>query len=585
MLKGIVASEGIGIGNAYIIKRLDESKIKTKTITEKEITSEINRLEKALKTVKSELIDIKERAKKEFSKESADIIQSQIAILEDPLFFGEVMDMIRYEKKDAITCYIKIMKKFITIFKKMKEEYFRERAQDIQEVGERVIDALRGIEAKKWGDNENEIVLVGKEIAIKDLMNFDKSRIAGICVESFGRTSHIAIFAKTLEIPMIVGLSGILERVKESDMLIIDGVKGIVIFDFDNKKLGKYKKMREKYYIFKFEEKLKSANISTVTRDGIKVELNANIESKKEAEIAKEYGANSVGLYRTEYLFAELQNLPGEEEQFKNYKKVLEVFNGKDVVIRTFDLGGDKQFFKFNELKEENPFLGMRGIRISLRYSQLFKNQLKALLRASIYGNLNILFPMISSFEEIIEIKKIISNIKEELKKENIAFSSNIKLGVLIETPSSAFMIDDFSKEVDFFSIGTNDLLQFILAVDRNNPYISENYNPYHPAIFRSLKKIIERVHKNKKKASICGEMASNPLIVPVLLGFGVDNLSISPPLIPKIKHVISNIHLVDARLIADKIIGISLSSEIKKILEDFQKKILNNQEVDNEMP
>ncbi|MDD5091415.1 MAG: phosphoenolpyruvate--protein phosphotransferase, partial [Candidatus Wallbacteria bacterium] len=334
-----------------------------------------------------------------------------------------------------------------------------------------------------------------------------------------------------------------------------------------------------------FREKEHSAKSESLTRDGCRVLISANIEREDEAVMARDCGAQGIGLYRTEYLFAEYQHLPSEEEQYDSYRKVLKAFDGEATIIRTFDLGGDKQFFRFRKIEEENPFLGFRGIRISLRHEQLFRTQLRALYRASVFGNLHVLFPMINSCEEIQRILDIIGEVKDQLRQERMKYSDHVKLGVLIETPASSFLIDDFSRQVDFFSIGTNDLLQFILAVDRNNPYISDSYNVFHPAIFRSISKIVDRVHQNGRWVSICGEMASNPLVTPVLLGFGITRLSLSPPLIPRIKKVIRGMNLSGARILADKIMRLSKSDEIRKLLEDFQRKCIIDREVADEVP
>ena len=573
MLKGIVASEGIGIGKAFIVESLNNDIIKERNISEKEIDSELDKLQHAVKSVKNELIFLKERAEKEFSQEAKNILSAQVMILEDPLFIGEVIDLIKVEKLDAISSYARVMNKFIELFKKMKEEYFRDRAEDIKDVGERVIDALKGKFHAGILHSDEEIVLVGKQVGISDLLKFDKGKISGICIESSGRTSHIAIFSKTLEIPMIVGLKDISAKVTHGQDLILDGISGEVFINFDKEQLGKYENIREDYYIKRFEEKENNINIESRTKDGKEIIINANIESNEEATTAHEYGAHSIGLYRTEFIFAECKSLPSEEYQYQIYMKILNSYPDKWVNIRTFDLGGDKQFFKFKSIKEDNPFLGLRGIRISLRYKNLFKTQLRALLRASIYGKLQILFPMISSYEEIVEIKKIVNLVKKELRSKDFQYSDDIRLGVLIETPASSFMIDDFSKEVDFFSIGTNDLLQFTIAVDRNNSFISDCYNPFHPVIFRSLKKIIDRVHKNGKTVSVCGEMASNPLIMPILLGLGVDNISVSPPSIPRLKNIVRSIDINEVKKIAEKILTMSVADDIKNYLNKNFKK------------
>ncbi|MDD2715644.1 MAG: phosphoenolpyruvate--protein phosphotransferase [Candidatus Wallbacteria bacterium] len=585
MLKGIVASEGLGIGKAFIIKKFLCKNLKPRSISDGEIDKELTRLDSAIKKATSELAQLKQRADREISKEASEIFQAQIMILNDPLFMGEIIEIVKSEKVDVENSYLRVMNKFIGLFEKMKEEYFRERADDIREVGERVIGILHGRDSKSLQKSDDEIVLVGSQIGISDLMNFDKSKIAGICVETSGGTSHMAIFAKTLEIPMIVGLTDITSKITDDLLMIMDGIEGKVILSFDEPTLNRYKRQQEDYYINKFKEKEDSARSDARTLDGHVFMIDANIEREEEAMLAAEYGANSIGLYRTEYLFAEYERLPSEEEQVKSYSRVLKAFPDKPVIIRSFDLGGDKQFYRFKNIKEENPFLGLRGIRISLQHITLFITQLKALYKSSPHGKLHILFPMISSIEEIHKIKEIIKGVKDDLKKEKYPYSKNVKLGVLLETPASTYLIDDFSREVDFFSIGTNDLLQFILAVDRNNPYISESYNIFHPAIFRSLKKIIDRVHQNGLWTSICGEMASNPLITPVLLGFGIDKMSLSPPLIPRIKKIINKLHLDDARELADTIMKLCKSEEIKSTLENFHRNCIKAQEVSDEMP
>jgi phosphotransferase system enzyme I (PtsI) len=421
-------------------------------------------------------------------------------------------------------------------------------------------------------------IIVAQDLSPSDTAELDKKNILGFITETGGATSHTAIVARSLEIPAVVGLKDITKQVKKGDLVIMDGEKGIIIAEPDHATLETYKKERIKYLIkIKMLKKLKK--METITLDKHKIILNSNIEFPEEVAVVKEHNADGIGLFRTEFIYINRTNLPVEEEQFLIYKSIVEKMSPKPVTIRTLDIGGDKFFPYFKISPEQNPFLGLRAIRLSLTNPNIFKTQLRAILRASAYGNVKIMFPMISTVEELIEAKNILYEIMDDLKKKKINFDEKIPVGIMVEVPSAVIMAEELAKKVDFFSIGTNDLIQYTLAVDRGNENVASYYNPLNPAVLRMIKKTVESAHKNFKTVSVCGEMAGEPHLAFLLLGFGVDELSVSPASILQVKRIIRNVNFRDAFEVAETVLKMEKIEEIKEVIFSKIKSYLLNKQ------
>ncbi|GFR34374.1 phosphoenolpyruvate--protein phosphotransferase [Thermobrachium celere] len=566
MLKGIAASSGVAIGKALVIVD-KEVEIERRTI--ENVEAETTKLQNAVATAKEQLEKIKEIAREKIGEDKAQVFEAHLMMLEDPEFIGAVEAQISAESICAEYALKQTADMFISMFESMDNEYMRERAADIRDVSKRIINILMGIETASIAEIDRECIIVINDLTPSDTAQMDKEKVLGFATDIGGRTSHSAIMARSLEIPAVVGLSNVTTTVKTGDMLILDGDEGVVIVNPDEETLQKYREKQQKLIEYK-KELSKLVNAESITVDGRKVELAANIGTPSNVEGALKNGAEGVGLFRTEFLYMDKDSLPTEEEQFEAYKAVLEGMEGRPVVIRTLDIGGDKKlpYLKIDE--EMNPFLGYRAIRLCLDRKDIFKTQLRALFRASVYGNLKIMFPMISGIEELRQAKAVVEEVKNELKAEGIAYSDNVEIGIMIEIPSAAIISDVLAKEVDFFSIGTNDLIQYTVAVDRMNEKISYLYDPFHPAVLRLIKMVIDNAHKEGKWAGMCGEMAGDERIIPVLLGFGLDEFSMSASSILKARKLITSLNYEEAKKLADEVLACATSEEIKNKIQNF---------------
>ncbi|SEF88092.1 phosphotransferase system, enzyme I, PtsI [Caloramator fervidus] len=534
MLKGIAASSGIAIGKAYVIRE-EENAINRYEV--KDTEKEIKRFLEAILKAKEEIESIKETAVKNFGEEKALIFEAHLMILEDEEFKASVIEKIK-QNINAEYAVKETVEMFEGIFLSMEDEYMRERAADIRDIGGRIIRALKGEEKSSIGDIKDKCIIVAKDLTPSDTAQLNREYVLGFITELGGKTSHSAIIARALEIPAVSGIKGATEILKTGDLIILDGVKGIIYINPDESLIDEYqnkiqREMEEKRELLIYKDR------KVLTKDGKRIEVAANISSKEEVDVALKYGADGIGLFRTEFLFMNRETAPTEEEQFEVYKYVLEKMEGRPVIIRTLDVGGDKKIPYIDVGTEMNPFLGLRAIRLCFERLDLFKTQLKALLRASIYGNLKIMFPMISKVDEIKRAKEILEDVKAELKKAGQKFSDKIEIGIMIEVPSAAIISDLLAKEVDFFSIGTNDLIQYTLAVDRMNEKVSNIYEPSHPAVLRLIKMVIDNAHKEGKWVGMCGEMASDISMIPLLIDYGIDELSMSAPSVLKVKKEI----------------------------------------------
>ncbi|BDR64764.1 phosphoenolpyruvate-protein phosphotransferase [Clostridium tetani] len=563
-MKGISASNGIAIGKAFILKIGDVEIIKE---TIKDGEEENQRFITALEKGKKQLSKIMKDAKEKLGEEKSKIFEAHLFMLDDPEFTGQVSEKILKQKINAEYALKSTSEELVAIFEQIEDDYMRERVADIKDVTNRILRILTGNEGISISEIEEESILIGYDLTPSDIAQIDKNKILGFATEIGGVTSHSAIIARSIGIPSVLGVGKEIEEIKNGELIILDGNKGLIITNPDDEKINLYKKQIEE------EKKLqkilgKYKNIEVITLDGRKVEVASNIGSIEDSENALKNGAEGIGLFRTEFLYMASSELPEEEFQYNAYKEVLEKMGEKPVIIRTLDIGGDKKLSYLTIDEEMNPFLGYRAIRLCLHRKDIFKTQLRALLRASYYGNLKIMFPMIANLQELREAKSILEECKEELRKESIAFNENIKVGIMVEIPSAAIMSDVLAKEVDFFSIGTNDLIQYTIAVDRMNEKVSYLYDFFNPAVLRLINNVIVNGHKEGKFVGMCGEMAGKKELIPLLLGMGLDEFSMSASSVLKAKKLITELNYEDCKKIVSKVMEMGTAEEVKAFLE-----------------
>ena len=564
ILKGIAASNGIAIAKAYRLVEPD-LKVERKDIQNSE--HEINRFEEAIRQSQSELETIRDHAKKELGEEKAAIFEAHLLVLSDPEMTGSIKDKIKNEKVNAEFALKETADMFVSMFENMDNEYMKERAADIRDVTKRVLAHLLGVELPNPSLIAEEVIIVAEDLTPSDTAQLNRQFVKGFTTDVGGRTSHSAIMSRSMEIPAVVGTKEATKEIQNGDLVIVDGINGEVHVNPVPEVIESYKDKAEQFAKEKAEwAKLK--NEKTYSSDGHQVELVANIGTPKDIEGVINNGGEGVGLFRTEFLYMGRDQLPSEEEQFEAYKTVLEGLNGKPVVVRTLDIGGDKELPYLNLPKEMNPFLGFRAIRLCLEDQDLFRTQLRALLRASVYGNLKIMFPMIATINEFREAKAILEEEKEKLIQNGTKVSDSIEVGIMVEIPSTAVMADQFAKEVDFFSIGTNDLIQYTLAADRMNERISYLYQPYNPAILRLVKMVIDAAHKEGKWAGMCGEMAGDETAIPLLLGLGLDEFSMSATSILKARSLIKKLNRSEMEQLAFEALNKRTTAEVVELVE-----------------
>ncbi|MBV7271559.1 phosphoenolpyruvate--protein phosphotransferase [Clostridiaceae bacterium UIB06] len=535
MKLGIAASKGYAIGTV-VIKEENELKIEERAV--KDVESEKERFKKALQNSKEQLVKIKEKAEKEMGADKAAVFESHAMLLEDPEFAGAVEMGIENSKINAEKALQDVVDMYAGIFASMEDEYMRERGADVKDVGKRVLANLLGkisVDSDIMADNT---VVVAHDLTPSDTAQLDKSKVIAFLTNIGGRTSHSAIMARTLEIPAVVGLQDITSSVKNGDTIIVDGIEGSVVINPDEETIKAYEAKKEGFERER-EELKKLISVKTVTKAGKRIEVAGNIGKPEDVHSVLANGGDGIGLFRTEFLYMDRNDAPTEEEQYEAYKYVLEKMEGRPVVIRTLDIGGDKTLPYLPLPEEMNPFLGYRAIRLCLDRKELFKIQLRALLRASVYGNLRVMFPMISGLEEFLQAKEVVEECKAELKAEGKDVSENIQWGIMVEIPAAAVCADELAKYVDFFSIGTNDLIQYTLAADRMSEKVSYLYNPMHPAVLRLIKMTIEGAHKEGKWCGMCGEMAGDEKAIATLVEYGLDEFSMSASSILKAKQLI----------------------------------------------
>ena len=567
-LKGIAASQGISFAKAYVFVEPDLS---VKEVKIEDVAAEIKRFEDAIEASKKELTIIKENALASLGADKAAVFEAHLLILDDPEFMGTVKTDIESKVINAEYAFKETSDMFISMFEAMDNEYMKERAADIRDVSKRILAHLLGVDLPNPSLIDEEVIVIAEDLTPSDTAQLNKKYVKGFATNIGGRTSHSAIMARSLEIPAVVGTSSITEDVKNGDILILDGLDGVVLVNPDEATTAEYK---EKYAKFEAQkaEWAKLVTEKSVTKDGHEVILAANIGTPADLEGVKNNGGEAVGLYRTEFLYMGRDQLPTEDEQFEAYKAVLEGMGDKPVVVRTLDIGGDKELPYLDLPKEMNPFLGFRAIRLCLEEKDLFRTQLRALLRASVYGKLCVMFPMIATVQEFRAAKALFLEEKEKLVAEGVAVSNDIELGIMVEIPSTAVIADIFAKEVDFFSIGTNDLIQYTMAADRMSEKVSYLYQPYNPAILRLVKNVIEASHKEGKWTGMCGEMAGDSLAIPLLLGMGLDEFSMSATSILQARSQIKNLTLAEMKELVEKAVMCATTEEVLALIEEYTK-------------
>ncbi len=565
-MQGIAASPGIAIGRALVADRAKVAVSETGILPE-DVPGEVKRFLDAIEMVKDDLRLIKSQIEAERGAEHLYVLDTHLLILEDSMLTTETVARIESAHINAEGSLKRTLVKFREFFDAIEDEYFRERVGDVEIVGERILRRMAGISQEPLQYIDGKVIIVAHDLSPADVLQIDKSRIIGFVTDLGGKTSHTSILARALGIPAVVGLDGATSSVMAGDHLVIDGSTGIAVVNPDSTAFGALL-ARKQYYEYCDRELSKLKDLSSETVDGHRITLKGNLEFLEEVDSLNDHGGEGVGLYRTEMLFINRTDLPNEDEQFEAYKMMLKKVAPFPVSIRTLDVGGDKFVPGLNLEEELNPALGLRAIRLSLRNPETFRPQLRAILRASAYGEARIFFPMISGVAEIREAKGILQEIKHELEAEGISYDKNLKIGIMIEIPSAVLTADQLAKEVDFFSVGTNDLIQYSLAVDRTNEHLSPLYEPLHPAILRSLKMVVDAAHAAGIEACICGEMAGDPGFLPILLGLGFDELSMSPPSILRVKQILRRCSLAKAEDLVLKALEFATAKEVESYLK-----------------
>ena len=569
VLKGISAAPGIAMGKAFLLDR-EQYVIPRRTIKEDQIPAEIKRFRDALMATKNEITDIKKRISEEMGVEHGQIFSAHLLVIEDSILMEEVISRMKKEKLSIEYIFQDVLSKYIKVFSEMDDEYLKERISDINDIGKRILRNLIGAKEDALANVKDKVIVIAYDLSPSDTATMHKKNVIGFVTDIGSRTSHTAIMAKSLEIPAVVGVEVATKKVESGYMLIVDGTHGVVIINPTAKTLKKYEASRKRLVEFG-KHLMELKDLPAETLDGRKVMLSANIEVPEDVASVIAHGAQGIGLYRTEYLYMNRKDVPSEDEQFRAYSAVAKSVQPDSVIIRTLDLGGDKFLSQFEVPREMNPFLGWRAIRFCLARPDIFKAQLRAIMRASTYGKIKIMYPMISGLEELKQANAILEEVKESLRKESVPFDENIEIGAMIEVPSAALTSDILAKESDFFSIGTNDLIQYALAVDRVNEKIAYLYEPAHPGVLRLVRSIIENGHAAGIWVGMCGEMAGDINMTLILLGLGLDEFSTSPIMISEIKRIIRSVTMEQAKAIAQEAITLSTGKEV----EEFARKKL----------
>ncbi len=571
-VQGIAASQGIAYGQIFVYIQSDVEVPSYEVEPERRL-EEVSRFDRALVSTRQQIAKIQGEVEKNLGAQEALIFDAHLMALEDPALIGETIRVFESTGQNIETCFNQVSQRYVQAFAKFEDEYLRERASDIRDVAQRVLQNLLGQAENSLSRLADKRIVVANDVSPSDSASIDRSAAIALVTDSGSKTSHAVIVARSMKMPAVVGVRNLTKRAHNGDWAIVDGYDGVVILNPSESTLFRYGKIQEKKK--SFEARLMEANRElAVTLDGVAVSLMANIEKVEEVAQVKAYAAEGVGLYRTEYLFLNSARIPTEQEQFLAYRAVAQAIAPQPVVIRTLDLGGDKPMEGNPDLfpKENNPFMGFRAIRFCLENLEIFKDQLRAILRASACGNVRIMYPMISGSEEMVRANAVLTECMAELKSRDIAFDEKLQVGAMIEIPSAAMTADILAKECAFFSVGTNDLIQYLLAIDRVNERIAHLYEPTHPAVVRTLKYIVDEAHKRGVTVSVCGEMAGDPVFAPLLLGLGVDALSMSPAWLPSVKYMVRAMTMADARALAAEALTLASPKEIYARCDAFYR-------------
>ncbi|HLD41022.1 MAG TPA: phosphoenolpyruvate--protein phosphotransferase [Candidatus Omnitrophota bacterium] len=564
-LKGIAASGGIAIGKAYLWAK-EEFVIPRQPISEDQIARQIQLFEEALIKTRHEILELQKKISAEMGQSEAEIFDAHLLVLEDRMLIEDVISQMKSEKLNAAYIFQNVLKKYVQVFLKIEDEYLKERVSDINDVGRRILRNLLGKSAKRFEDLQEKVILVAHDLSPSDTAAMHKKNILAFVTDVGGKTSHTAIMAKSMEIPAVVGLEKSILSIKTGDILIVNGSTGLVLVNPDQDALDNYQKeeaafkdITRRFILLKDQP--------AVTLDNRLVQLAANIELPDEIPSILEHGAEGIGLYRTEFFYMNRTDIPSEEEHYQAYKFVAQAVKDNPVIIRTLDLGGDKFLSHLEIPRDMSPFLGWRAIRFCLARPDIFKIQLRAILRASVHGNLKLMYPMISGIEELRKANILLEECKKELKEKGLAFNDSMEVGAMIEVPSAAMTADIIAKEADFFSIGTNDLIQYSIAVDRSNEKVAYLYEPAHPGVLRLIKNIIDVGHRAGIWVGMCGEMAGDPLFTLILLGLGLDEFSMPSIMVPEIKHIIRSVNMAQAKQIAEEAVSLPTAAEVESFV------------------
>lgn len=564
LLQGIPAASGYSIGQAVILEH-NTTEIERKSIHD--VQAEVERLQTAAQQAVKELEEIKESTAQKLGEHHAEIFATHILVLQDEEFIGQAIEQVRTEQVNAEYALSKVTQQLVDIFNHMDSEYMRERAADFRDVSNRVLNLLLGKKINSSHNFDKEVVLFAYDLTPSDTAQLDRSKVVGFATNIGGRTSHSAIMARSMEIPAVVGLKNATEMVHTGDTIILDGASGIILINPDQDTIAEYRSKKTKFEQRK-EEIKRFKDKPSITADGYEVELAANIGNPQDALGARNHGAEGVGLYRTEFLYMGRNQFPTEAEQYHSYTAVCETLGStQPVIIRTLDIGGDKELPYLQLPKEMNPFLGYRAIRLCLDRKSLFKTQLRAILRASAHGNIKLMYPMIATLLELREANAILAEAKAELKAEGIAYNTKMEVGIMIEVPAAAIMADQLANEVDFFSIGTNDLVQYTMAADRMNEQVAHLTQPFNPAILRLIKMVIDAAHQEGKWVGMCGEMAGNVRAVPLLLGLGLDEFSMNASSVLPVRVLLSQLNRQEMMELATEALQLATAEEIQLLV------------------
>jgi len=574
-LNGVGASPGICIGRAYLVDKKGVDVVEKYVIDEDRLQDEIKRFKAAVKKTRDKLREIIKDTPEKL-RQQAYILETHMLLLKDKMLYGKTIKTIKKERVNAEWSLRKVVANIKSMFQNMSDPYLRERAADIDHISDRIMRNLVGAEQVNIGDINQRVILVAHSLSPAETSQIQRERVKGFVTDRGGKASHTGIIARALEIPAVLGLDNVTGMIQNDDLIIIDGTAGIVVINPREKTLIKFEERQSRYEEYKAVI-IQSSHLPAETVDGFHMQVMGNIELPEEAVSVHSYGGDGIGLYRTEFQYLSRTDFPGEHELFDKYKDVIEVMTPKPVTIRTLDINGDKALAQTSDFDEPNPALGLRGIRYCLKKTDVFKTQLKAILRAAVFGNVRIMFPMITTYEEICETKKILDEAADCLEKEGVTFNRDIKVGILIEVPSAVIMADLMAKEVDFFSIGTNDLIQYSMAIDRGNRQVAHLFQPLDPAILRMIKHVADVAKDKGIKIFICGEMAGYPIHIPILLGIGIDELSMNPQSIPAVKSVIRSLNVNDARLFMNDIFKQTTATKVFELLRDNYGNILTD--------